>query len=153
MSWLADSQMHKVGYPNLHAGYSEEDSRDAVDLNNHNEMEISGRVTRNRNDIGVHRESKNSKYLFDYDNEELPPRRRNTPRGNIVKKEIQSERRESNDKENKKDNFQFNGRLRSRKSETYTEVKEENQNVEAGGLSEDKETNQEDAKENGEHSK
>lgn len=29
MSWLADNQMPKVGYPNLDiAGYSEEDSRD-----------------------------------------------------------------------------------------------------------------------------
>lgn len=50
MSWLADSQMHKVGYPNLNLGYFEEDSRDAVDA--HNEMEITRRVTRRRNDLG-----------------------------------------------------------------------------------------------------
>lgn len=54
MSWLADNQMHKVGYPNLNVGYSEEDSRDAVDA--HNQMEITRRVTRRRNDIG--------KYIF-----------------------------------------------------------------------------------------
>lgn len=51
MSWLADSQMHKVGYPNLDAAYSEEDSRDAVDA--HNEMDIARRVTRRHNDIGM----------------------------------------------------------------------------------------------------
>lgn len=50
LSWLADSQMHKVGYPNLNVGYSEEDSRDGVDA--HNELEITTRVTRKRN--GMH---------------------------------------------------------------------------------------------------
>lgn len=43
--------MHKVGYPNLNVGYSEEDSRDAVDT--HNDMDITRRVTRRRNDIGT----------------------------------------------------------------------------------------------------
>ncbi|KAL1514100.1 hypothetical protein ABEB36_003418 [Hypothenemus hampei] len=43
-SWLADSQMHKVGYPNLNAGYSEEDSRDAADV--HPNVEINDRATR-----------------------------------------------------------------------------------------------------------
>ncbi|KAF7283951.1 hypothetical protein GWI33_022776 [Rhynchophorus ferrugineus] len=47
MSWLADSQMHKVGYPNLNIGYSEEDSRDAVD--DHENVEIPQRVTRYSN--------------------------------------------------------------------------------------------------------
>lgn len=43
--------MHKVGYPNLNVGYSEEDSRDAVDA--HNDIEITRRATRRRNDIGM----------------------------------------------------------------------------------------------------
>lgn len=38
-SWLGDSQMHKVGYPNLNVGYSEEDSRDAADV--HENVEVS----------------------------------------------------------------------------------------------------------------
>lgn len=37
-SWLADSQMHKVGYPNLNVTYSEEDSRDAADV--HENVEV-----------------------------------------------------------------------------------------------------------------
>jgi len=37
-SWLADSQMHKVGYPNLNVTYSEEDSRDAADV--HETVEV-----------------------------------------------------------------------------------------------------------------
>lgn len=55
MSWLADSQMHKVGYPNLNAGYSEDDSRDAVEVEDaHNDIEkINRRVTRNRNELGM----------------------------------------------------------------------------------------------------
>ncbi|XP_066152334.1 ATPase family AAA domain-containing protein 2-like isoform X2 [Euwallacea fornicatus] len=44
-SWLADSQMHKVGYPNLNVTYSEEeDSRDAVE--GHANVEISQNATR-----------------------------------------------------------------------------------------------------------
>lgn len=112
MTWLADNQMHKVGYPNLNAGYSEEDSRDAADTHR-DTMEISHRVTRRSNDL------KNPKYLYDYEQGEISRRRRGVPALGS-KKEIRP-RRESNDKENKKDvmvNGKANGRLRSSKTES-----------------------------------
>lgn len=134
MSWLADSQMHKVGYPTLDAGYSEEDSRDATEA--HNGMEITTRITRRRNDLGTFiltlivinniqyllselRRQPNAKYLYDYENVDMPLSRSRTK----IQKEIRP-RRESNDKENKKKNntsFRENGRLRNIKTENHVE--------------------------------
>lgn len=120
MTWLADNQMHKVGYPNLNAGYSEEDSRDAADSHRDN-MEISHRVTRRSNEL------KNPKYLYDYEEGDMSSRRR---RGGVPlrsKKEIRP-RRESNDKENKKDvivNGKASGRLRSSKNEGESKSKDD----------------------------
>ncbi|KAG5890641.1 hypothetical protein JTB14_034931 [Gonioctena quinquepunctata] len=109
-SWLADNQMHKVGYPNLNAGYSEEDSRDAADA--HNEIEINRRITRRNNDLTLHRQ------VFEFDEEHVLPRRRRR-RARVIEP-----RRESNDKENKKDNL-VNGRSRARQTNMVkTESKE-----------------------------
>ncbi|CAH1164178.1 unnamed protein product [Phaedon cochleariae] len=110
LSWLADSQMHKVGYPNLNAGYSEEDSRDAVDAV-HAELEMTRRVTRRGRNV------QSSKYLYDYETEGVPQREFNRRRRKTRR------RRESNDKENKE--HLLNGRLRSSaKTDNYEENKE-----------------------------
>ncbi|XP_023313118.1 ATPase family AAA domain-containing protein 2 isoform X1 [Anoplophora glabripennis] len=134
MTWLADNQMHKVGYPNLNAGYSEEDSRDAADAHRDN-IEISHRVTRRSNDL------KNTKYLYDYGEGEISSRRRRNVSALGSKKEIRP-RRESNDKENKKDvivNGKTNGRLRSSKTESEIKPKANiDENEDESNESEDK---------------
>ncbi|XP_057664166.1 ATPase family AAA domain-containing protein 2-like isoform X2 [Diorhabda carinulata] len=121
MSWLDDSQMHKVGYPNLNTGYSEEDSRDAGEA--HNDMELPRKNPRKNSDIRLRHNIKPPKYLFDYGVEEAPRRLRRA----IQKDEINQERT-SNDKENKKeDNVadnKLNGRLRSSKNLSYVEEKD-----------------------------
>nr|XP_023012859.1 ATPase family AAA domain-containing protein 2-like [Leptinotarsa decemlineata] len=130
MSWLADSQMHKVGYPNLHAGYSEEDSRDAVDA--HNTMEITRRITRRKNDISLHHQ------VFEFEAEDVTTRRRR--RRNLDIEPI----RESNDKENKKDSGLVNGRSSGRlrnlvKMENYMEDKRsDNDHEDRGEMDESK---------------
>ncbi|XP_074037213.1 ATPase family AAA domain-containing protein 2 isoform X2 [Leptinotarsa decemlineata] len=130
MSWLADSQMHKVGYPNLHAGYSEEDSRDAVDA--HNTMEITRRITRRKNDISLHHQ------VFEFEAEDVTTRRRR--RRNLDIEPI----RESNDKENKKDSGLVNGRSSGRlrnlvKMESYMEDKRsDNDHEDRGEMDESK---------------
>nr|CAH7737226.1 unnamed protein product [Callosobruchus chinensis] len=122
MSWLADSQMPKVGYPTLNTGYSEEDSRDAAEGQH---IEMSRRVTRRSNDLGMTK----TKYLFEYDNEEEPSRSRRKRTVTLhTKKEA---RRESNDTESKKDVSPVNNRsygrlLRSIKDETLDENEEDN---------------------------
>lgn len=133
--------MHKVGYPNLNAGYSEEDSRDAAD-NHRDNMEITHRVTRKSNKL------KNSKYLYDYEEEDMTPRRQ---RGVPIrsKKEIRP-RRESNDKENKKDiivNGKTNGRLRSSKNESESKTKDNMSENEDEEFSENRENAEEDIEE------
>lgn len=63
LSWLDDSQMHKVGYPNLNVNrYSEEDSRDDVhqEDDRQNEIAITRRSTRRSG------ERKSTKYLYEY---------------------------------------------------------------------------------------
>ncbi|XP_072379827.1 ATPase family AAA domain-containing protein 2-like isoform X1 [Diabrotica undecimpunctata] len=123
ISWLDDSQMHKVGYPNLHAGYSEEDSRYAADA--HNKIEIAGRITRRNNDVRLRHEIKTPKYLYDYGVQDASKRRkRNIEKDVEIKEEIVATRRTSNDKENKKaENVEnrFMGRLRRSKTMNYGE--------------------------------
>nr|CAI5851539.1 unnamed protein product [Callosobruchus analis] len=127
MSWLADSQMPKVGYPTLNTGYSEEDSRDATEGQH---IEISRRVTRRSNDIGMTK----TKYLFEYDNEEEPPRSRRTRTVTLhAKKEA---RHEPNDADNKKDVSSVNNRsfgrlLRSIKDDPHDENHVDNDEGEA----------------------
>ncbi|XP_063905378.1 ATPase family AAA domain-containing protein 2-like [Zophobas morio] len=115
MSWLADDQMHKMGYPNLNTpGYSEEDSRDAQDV-----IEEPRRTTRHSNDLNSNkrREIKNPKYLYDYETNDVPPRRRRSEQSLLrsnerTKRELKS-RRESNDKENNEE-ANVNGRSHER---------------------------------------
>ncbi|VEN54790.1 unnamed protein product [Callosobruchus maculatus] len=126
MSWLADSQMPKVGYPTLNTGYSEEDSRDAAEGQH---IEISRRVTRRSNDLGMTK----TKYLFEYDNEEEPSRSRRKRTVTLhTKKEA---RHEPNDTENKKDvspvNRSYGRLLRSIKDEQHDENQEDNDDGEA----------------------
>lgn len=65
MSWLADDQIHKVGYPNLNPiAYSEEDSRDVPE--NIDTREDNIRTTR-QTSIGKRRVIKPSKYVYDSD--------------------------------------------------------------------------------------
>jgi hypothetical protein len=119
MSWLADDQMHKMGYPNLNTpGYSEEDSRDAPD----GHIEESRRSTRHSSDVNSNkrREIKNPKYLYDYETNEVSSRRRRSEiairSSDRNKKELRS-RRESNDKENNEETS-MNGRGHDRSRKT-----------------------------------
>ncbi|XP_044745978.1 ATPase family AAA domain-containing protein 2 isoform X2 [Coccinella septempunctata] len=65
MSWLADDQMHKVGYPNFNSiTYSEEDSRDVPE--NIDTREENMRTTR-QTSINKCRVMKESKYEYDSD--------------------------------------------------------------------------------------
>lgn len=116
-SWLRDDQMHKVGYPNLNAGYSEEDSRDATE-----EIEVTRHVSKCTESTSKRREIKNPKYLFDYETNE-PRRRRSDTR--ITRSDLRS-RHESNDKENKEENSVItNGRLRSRGDANFKKDEEQ----------------------------
>lgn len=65
MSWLADDQIHKMGYPNLNTiAYSEEDSRDIPE--NNDTGEENNRTTRQTR-INKCRVVKSSKYEYDSD--------------------------------------------------------------------------------------
>ncbi|KAL3287427.1 hypothetical protein HHI36_001898 [Cryptolaemus montrouzieri] len=66
-SWLADDQMHKVGYPNLNPiPYSEEDSRDVPENDTSKETRRTTRQTNTTSD-NKNRVTKTSKYVYDYD--------------------------------------------------------------------------------------
>ncbi|KAJ8947869.1 hypothetical protein NQ318_010015 [Aromia moschata] len=138
MTWLADSQMHKVGYPNINAGYSEEDSRDAADERREN-IEIVRRVTRRSNGMN------NSNYLYDYEESELPPRcRRSETLRN--KSDIRPSTGELNDKENKKE--AVNGKIKNLKFEGDVKNKDgvnENGNEFDRGIGKTPESNTEEA--------
>lgn len=118
MSWLADDQMHKMGYPNLNTpGYSEEDSRDAQEIH----IEEPTRSTRHSSDVNSNkrREIKKSKYLYDYETNEVTTRKRKSElsllRSNERNKRELRNRRESNDKENNEEP-KINGRSSRRTS-------------------------------------
>lgn len=105
---------------------------------------------------GLRREP-NPKYLYDYENDDMPVSRSRTR----MQKEIRTSR-ESNDKENKKENstnFRTNGRLRSMKVENHIEQNDAdsnddiNEEVEEKPVEVKKEPVQEEPKVNGEHSK
>ncbi|XP_064211854.1 ATPase family AAA domain-containing protein 2 isoform X3 [Tribolium castaneum] len=121
MSWLADDQMHKMGYPNLNTpGYSEEDSRDAPDVR----LEEPSRSTRHSNDVnsGKRREIKSPKYLYNYETNDVPPRRRRseiTSRSSERNQKELRNRRESNDKENNEET-NINGRSSHSRSSKRT---------------------------------
>ncbi|RZC39857.1 ATPase family AAA domain-containing protein 2-like, partial [Asbolus verrucosus] len=118
-SWLADDQMHKMGYPNLNTpGYSEEESRDAQDTH----REESRRSTRHSSDLNSNkrREIKNPKYLYDYETTDVSPRRRRselTLRSSERNKRELRNRRQSNDKENNEET-NLNGRAHDRSRRT-----------------------------------
>ncbi|CAG9853574.1 unnamed protein product [Phyllotreta striolata] len=161
MSWLGDSQMHKVGYPNLHTGYSEEDSRDAVDAD-HSNMDITRRVTR-RNNLRLRHEVETPKYLFDYDVNTATRRSRRHDKKD-VENDLESTRRTLNDKENKEEEDLLGTRLNGRhkknpviednsneEEKNADEVADEKQDKEVEENDEvngkcDKEEDQEDAK-------
>lgn len=107
MSWLADDQMHIMGYPNLNTpGFSEEDSRDGQHI------EDTRRSTRHSSDINKRREIKNPKYLYDYETNTSRRRRSDLSVGvNMRNKKDLRSSRESNDKENN-EGSNVNGRPR-----------------------------------------
>lgn len=98
ISWLADSQMHKVGYPNLNIGYSEEDSRDAAD--DHENIEIPQRVTRYSNRRRISKPS----YYYDEEYDDTPEIRRRSNRTSRVNRVIRTRHSELNNKASKDDN-------------------------------------------------
>lgn len=131
MSWLDDSQMHKVGYPNLNTGYSEEDSRDAAEA--HNDIEMTRKNPRKNSNLRLRHDIKPPKYLYDYGVEEAPRRLRRAIQKDEINQEMLVSRRTSNDKENKtEDNVadKFNGRLRRSKNLSYVEEKDTSPDVE-----------------------
>ncbi|KAH1015165.1 hypothetical protein HUJ05_012934 [Dendroctonus ponderosae] len=109
-SWLADSQMHKVGYPNMNVEYSEEDSRDVPDEN----VETQ-RATRHSR-----RMTKPGYYYEAYD--DSPTIARRTRRsGRRVVRMVHTEltNSDSNNKENKEDEKPL--KTRSSKTERNTD--------------------------------
>ncbi|XP_044264400.1 ATPase family AAA domain-containing protein 2-like isoform X2 [Tribolium madens] len=151
MSWLADDQMHKMGYPNLNTpGYSEEDSRDAPDVR----IEEPSRSTRHSSDVNSskRREIKSPKYLFNYETNEVPPRRRRSEltlrSSERNQKELRS-RRESNDKENNEETS-INGRSsHNRSSKRTNEVVEEDSEKKSDDTVEDDSNDSAKVQENG----
>lgn len=120
MSWLADDQMHIMGYPNLNTpGFSEEDSRDGQHI------EDTRRSTRHSNDINKRREIKNPKYLYDYETNTSRRRRSDLSVGSTMrnKKDLRSSR-ESNDKENNEGST-VNGRPRRSNSGRQVNAEDE----------------------------
>ncbi|XP_050294665.1 ATPase family AAA domain-containing protein 2-like isoform X2 [Anthonomus grandis grandis] len=99
-TWLTDSQMHKVGYPNLNAGYSEEDSRDAADV--HPNVEISQRSSTRPS----RRIVKPVYYYEEYD--DVPQIRRTRRR--VVRPE-KIERRDVETSNNRENNEEEGGRI------------------------------------------
>uniref|UniRef100_A0AAR5NYI6 Bromo domain-containing protein n=1 Tax=Dendroctonus ponderosae TaxID=77166 RepID=A0AAR5NYI6_DENPD len=107
-SWLADSQMHKVGYPNMNVEYSEEDSRDVPDENTQRATRHSRRMT------------KPGYYYEAYD--DSPTIARRTRRsGRRVVRMVHTEltNSDSNNKENKEDEKPL--KTRSSKTERNTD--------------------------------
>lgn len=147
MSWLDDSQMHKVGYPNLHTGYSEEDSRDAADA--HNEIEITRRVTR-RNNLRLRHAVETPKYLYDYGVKSEPRRLRRKSNKEVELNQDMVVTRTTNDKENKKEETdKFHGRLRRSKNMNCVEETERDEEKQSDGTDENKNDEDEKPKVNG----
>ncbi|CAG9766232.1 unnamed protein product [Ceutorhynchus assimilis] len=136
-SWLGDSQMHKVGYPNLNAGYSEEDSRDAADV--HANMEISPPSTRR---LSGRRMVKPVYYYEEYDDGPRISRTRRTVRRVVTEVTLDHRRKpESNEKENREES----GRnLRTRRAKAQLNQKA---NTEDDENKSSKESDAEEAKE------
>ncbi|KAK9880503.1 hypothetical protein WA026_011742 [Henosepilachna vigintioctopunctata] len=102
-SWLANDQMHKMGYPNLNQ-YSEEDSRDAIEHNGTGEeTRRKTRQTSSLNDINS-TSIKNSKYLYEYDEQSRPKRSQNDVTSHSQQNCRELRSRSSNEKE-KEDNL------------------------------------------------
>ncbi|VEN44716.1 unnamed protein product [Callosobruchus maculatus] len=145
--WLT-VKCQRLVTPTLNTGYSEEDSRDAAEGQH---IEISRRVTRRSNDLGMTK----TKYLFEYDNEEEPSRSRRKRTVTLhTKKEA---RHEPNDTENKKDvspvNRSYGRLLRSIKDEQHDENQEDNDEGEAqtneNGQNDENENEQKDDEQEG----
>lgn len=126
-SWLADDQMHKVGYPNLNVGYSEEDSRDAINDDGNGGFE-SRRITRR---AGGNKRREKQKFMYEYDTEDLP----------LVRRKQGRPPRSSNDKENKEENL-INGN--GNQEEDSKELENENEKEK---ISVDEQENNEDNEE------
>ncbi|XP_060536537.1 ATPase family AAA domain-containing protein 2-like isoform X2 [Cylas formicarius] len=129
LSWLTDNQMHKVGYPNLHAGYSEEDSRDAGE-----NIELSQRVTRHSTRRRVVKPS----YYYDEDYDERPEIRKRNRAQRVFRSRRETVNVENN-KENKEEHFSM--RTRSSRNEEIAKetVKEEPDKEDGEQTKEDKE--------------
>ncbi|KAF5301316.1 hypothetical protein FQA39_LY10714 [Lamprigera yunnana] len=139
ISWLADNQMPKVGYPNFDVDdYSEEDSRDAEGTKRHNskshrntyETRRTTRLAHSLNGINDGRNGKrNSSYLYNYKTSDSYNTRNRRNNSELSTEEKVKTRRESTDNKENKENNVVNGRLRDRKDKLHNVQKDESESM------------------------